>query len=142
MNLIIASDPIAVRNALKAALASPALHGFDDCARGTAQIVLAEVLNNIVEHAYAADGGEIHVSLQPTPAGVFVAVRDQGRALPNQELPQGNPPVGDPADGLPEGGFGWFLIRNLVQDLTYQRTGATNHLTFTLPGKGVSDNVH
>lgn len=142
MHLTLASDPVAVRNALETLLASNAMLGLDDCARGTAEIVLAEVLNNIVEHAYAATTGEIVISLSPQPDGVFVAVRDQGRAFPHEELPQGILPAIDSAADLPEGGFGWFLIRTLVQSLEYQRTGSTNHLSFTLLAHAKPDSVY
>lgn len=142
MHLVIASDLLAVRTALENVLASPPMRDMNDDARGTAEIVLAEVLNNIVEHAYADAKGEIQVSLHPKPDGVFVAVSDQGRALPNEALPQGNPPQSDSDLGLPEGGFGWFLIRSLVQSLSYQRKGANNHLTFLLPVEAEPDKVH
>ncbi len=29
---------------------------------------------------------------------------------------------------LPEGGFGWFLIKDLAKDLKYRRIGQENHL--------------
>ncbi|WP_197082870.1 ATP-binding protein [Pseudorhodobacter ferrugineus] len=142
MHLTIASDPVAVRSALDTVLASTAMLGLGDCARGTAEIVLAEVLNNIVEHAYARTTGEIQLRLVPKSDGVFVAVCDQGRAFPHEQLPQGILPVIDVDAGLPEGGFGWFLIRTLVQDLRYQRTDTTNHLSFTLLTDAEPDSVH
>jgi serine/threonine-protein kinase RsbW len=37
------------------------------------------------------------------------------------------------ADDLPEGGFGWYLIRTLARDVRYDRNGVTNCLTFWLP---------
>ena len=48
--------------------------------------------------------------------------------------PGGEPPAGqapDP-DDLPEGGFGWHLIRSLSKDLEYHREGDRNFLTFRL----------
>ncbi|WP_280514091.1 hypothetical protein [Allosediminivita pacifica] len=38
----------------------------------------------------------------------------------------------DPA-GLPEGGFGWFLIHELARELAYRHDGGMNRLTFRLP---------
>jgi len=37
----------------------------------------------------------------------------------------------DPND-LQEGGYGWFLIRSLMTDVTYERRHKTNHLSLTL----------
>jgi serine/threonine-protein kinase RsbW len=110
------------------------MRDLDECARGTAEIVLAEVLNNIVEHAYSEQKGSISIALCDLGAGVEVVVTDQGRAFPQEQLPQGKlPPIDTTAD-LPEGGFGWYLIRTLVKDLTYRRLQSTNHLSFVLPG--------
>ena len=38
----------------------------------------------------------------------------------------------DPA-GLPEGGFGWFLIQDLTQALCYYRRESRNYLAFNIP---------
>ena len=135
MQLRMESDPIAVRKGLVTLLACPMMRGQDNGARGRAEIVLAEVLNNIVEHAYADLAGEICVSLQPQSGGVFVEICDQGRAFPHEQLPHGTLPQFDSHNGLPEGGFGWFLIRKLVQGLTYNRKEACNHLSFLLPAE-------
>ena len=59
-----------MRGALASMLASPTLCGLNNAARGTAEIVLAEVLNNIVEHTYA-DVGDIHVTLRNQSGGVL-----------------------------------------------------------------------
>lgn len=138
----IESTPVAVRLGLGTLLACPAMQHMDDCARGTAEIVLAEVLNNIVEHAYAERTGNISVSLANLDSGVEVVVTDQGLAFPQKELPQGKfPPIND-MQNLAEGGFGWYLIRSLVRDLTYHRRRSTNHLSFVLPIEAIATSPH
>jgi serine/threonine-protein kinase RsbW len=134
MYFTIESSPIEVRHGLACLLACSAMRSLDECARGTAEIVLAEVLNNIVEHAYSEQTGSISIALCDLGAGVEVVVTDQGRAFPQEQLPQGKLPPIDATADLPEGGFGWYLIRTLVKDLTYQRLHSTNHLSFVLPG--------
>lgn len=142
MTVKIGCDPTAVREGLAILLACPVMRDLDVSARGTAEIVLAEVLNNIVEHAYTEKTGEICISLNPQPRGIHVRVCDKGLPFPHDELPLGGPPrLGSVVD-LPEGGFGWFLIRNLVQDLTYRREAACNHLSFLLPAKTAPDIAH
>lgn len=102
---------------------------------GTAEIVLAEALNNIAEHAYKLCGdGDITVTLQVGSDGTVVDIVDRGRALPGSILPDGRLPSLDrPMDRLPEGGFGWFLIRSQTKALRYHRSDGCNHLHMHLP---------
>ncbi len=100
---------------------------------GSISIVLAEALNNVVEHAFA-DGqeGEITLVIRARNKSLMFEVRDGGRPMPQGRAPSGT----NPADGhdqlatMPEGGFGWFLIRELVQDLIYDRKDGENLLLF------------
>jgi serine/threonine-protein kinase RsbW len=133
MQLTLQSNPVAVRNSLATLLAHPILGSMDEAGRCTAEIVLAEVLNNIVEHAYGCSSGEICISLRRQTGGIYIIVCDQGLPFPRDELPQGRLPEIETAQELPEGGFGWFLIRNLVQKLTYTRQNRRNQLSFLLP---------
>ncbi|MBM2575913.1 ATP-binding protein [Jannaschia sp. Os4] len=98
-------------------------------------MVLAEVMNNIVLHAYAgAEGGWIEIDVHRTRDGLTVETRDAGRPLPPALLEGGEaPPLGETMDDLPEGGFGWFIIHNLAQDMMYAREAGENRLTFSLP---------
>ncbi|WP_420328037.1 ATP-binding protein [Mameliella sp.] len=99
------------------------------------ELVVAEVLNNIVEHAYEdRAGGDILLRLVFTPDRLSVESTDFG--LP---MPSGTPPSGAPADldvpveDLPEGGFGWFLIRSLSENLDYRHDGDSNRLRLSIP---------
>ena len=104
--------------------------GGDAGFRDRLEIVLAEVLNNIVEHAYQAAPGNILLHLRAGPDGMECRVTDLGLAM-QAPLASGGP-VPCPAH-LPEGGFGWFLIRDLAEDLGYSRDNARNLLAFRLP---------
>lgn len=101
---------------------------------GTVELVLAEALNNIVEHAYAQTGrGPVQMSVRRHKAHLAFDVLDQGLPLPGLVLPVPNLPGTDgPVCTLPEGGFGWFLIHRLTYDLTYQRDTGRNHLCFNI----------
>ncbi|AHM03243.1 anti-sigma B factor, putative [Roseibacterium elongatum DSM 19469] len=58
-----------------------------------AQIVLGEVLNNIVEHAYDGAAGEaILIDLWLTHAEIRCRIRDHGRPMPYGRLPSPTPP--------------------------------------------------
>ncbi|MDH2326634.1 ATP-binding protein [Cereibacter sp. SYSU M97828] len=127
--LTIPGNPHAVHEALRG-LAEGALSGLAEAERNTAQIVLAEVLNNIVEHAYAEQGGGIDLLLWVEAGGLRCVVTDRGAPMPSGRLPKGRSP--HPGD-LPQGGFGWFLIRSLARDLRYRRAEGRNELSFCLP---------
>ena len=127
-----ASTPMAVRDALRDILGHPLMAQLPQDARGTVELVLAEALNNIVEHAYDRDDGPIGLRLQRQPNRLLCHVCDAGAPMPNRQLPQGSAqPIGANTV-LAEGGYGWFLIRALAENLVYRRIEARNHLSFQL----------
>lgn len=134
-HLIIPATTLSVRQTLSQI--------FDDQAKGTlqgalsdtAQIVLSEALNNIVEHAYAETEGEIDLTLDICKAGLACTILDYGLPLPNHSLPAGIHPMEDEPQDLPEGGFGWFMIRTLAKDLGYLRQNNCNRLSFWIPAE-------
>jgi len=123
----------AVRDGLAQVLSSPGLAELAEEDRGTAELLLAEALNNVVEHAYARWPGDIRLTLARQGTGLAVCICDQGLPMPGATPPKGElPSIGALAD-LPEGGFGWFLIRSLAQELTYHRHADRNELRFYIP---------
>ncbi len=132
--LVFPGDPMAVRGALKKAMNF--LRGLDfsqeEC--GPVELVLAEALNNVIEHAYEGQvHGVIELSIEQQGEVLEFVILDDG--LP---MPGGNTPKGREHDltcdviDLPEGGFGWFLIHELTRDLVYIRTGNRNRLMFSI----------
>lgn len=127
--IVLASDPMAVREALGRLVQALRLQALPDEDCGTAEIVLAEALNNVVEHAYAASPGEIELTVTLSGGALTCTIRDQGRPMPGA-LPAGTLPALAPPDHIPEGGFGWHLIRALSRDLHYRRQDGHNLLSF------------
>jgi serine/threonine-protein kinase RsbW len=130
--LVIPSNPMAVRQALCDLFDSLMAGPMTEEARITAQIVLSEALNNIVEHAYAQTPGDIEVTVEICPGGLTCRIVDAGLPMPGGELPPGRLAAVSPDGDLPEGGFGWYLIRTLSQDLHYRREEGRNLLTFRI----------
>jgi serine/threonine-protein kinase RsbW len=128
------SSPLSVRQALDQLLTDAALASLTEEQRGTLWTVLAEVLNNIVEHAYARDTGSIRLNLWPRGPMLAVEVVDHGAPMPGLCLPEGHLAEIGAFDDLPEGGFGWFLIRSMTNNLKYDRVGCENRLRFCLTG--------
>jgi serine/threonine-protein kinase RsbW len=129
-HLTIDGNAEAVANGLQRLFSLPVLANLNDDSRGSVEIVLAEVLNNISEHAYSKHSGAINLWITPHDTFLFVRVVDTGLPMPGGEAPAGALSKVVEIQDLPEGGFGWFLIRSLTQELTYQRDGNHNTLSF------------
>lgn len=131
----IKSSEIAVREALAKLLDGLRPLSLDVEEAGTVELVMAEALNNIVEHAYPEGeaGGDINITCCHAADGLHVTVVDSGRAMPGGRTPLGAPVDTNVAfDDMPEGGFGWFLIKDLAKDVTYDRIASKNQLRLRL----------
>lgn len=128
-------NEIAVREALLRIREGLAPLKLDIEEVGTVELVLAEALNNIVEHAYAdGDGSKpIRIICHHRENGIHFRIEDKGVMMPDGRLPLGNAQeVTVNTMDLPEGGFGWFMIQDLAKDVTYQRVGKANRLDLRL----------
>ncbi len=134
-NVQVQSGPFAVRQLLEAVTDDLKPLGLDMEELGTIEIVLAEALNNVVEHAYPEGhaAGPIDIHMDAQPDGLHFRIEDIG-----QPMPDGHAPIGKQADlnvdlmDLPEGGFGWFMIRDLAKDVEYERKANRNVLTLRI----------
>ncbi len=137
LRMIFPSDLIAVRTALGSALSGLRYLELSEEEGGTVELVLAEAMNNVVEHAYRDGSGVIELRVANSADGLFCEVLDDGKGmsgLPAGTGPELEPPP--PTDDMPEGGFGWFLIRSLARDLHYAREDGRNRLTFRIELSG------
>lgn len=132
LRLHVEGDPLMVRDGLRRAFQQSSLSDLGAEDRDAAEIVLAEILNNIVEHAAPGGPALIELWLTRTGRGIFCRIEDDGKAMPDATLPPSAPPV--PA-ALAEGGYGWHLIRSLTENLRYQRLHGRNRLTFIFATK-------
>lgn len=130
LRLILSADPAEVRKTLEVIRgARTAVHqpqGRID----EVETVLAEVLNNIVEHACAGQhGAQISITAWIDRATAEFEIIDCGAPMPGLHLPEGRPPrrLGHLAE-TPEGGFGWFIVRSLASDARYSRVDGKNNL--------------
>ncbi|RBI86255.1 ATP-binding protein [Rhodosalinus halophilus] len=102
------------------------------------EIALAEVLNNIVEHAGPSGRRTaIRISVCGTNAGLAIRVSDDGRPMPGLLLPDGTgPDLAVPLADLPEGGFGWGIVHALTCALHYRRAHGRNELALCFACQG------
>lgn len=103
-------------------------HGLPSAGRGELRLLVEEVCTNVVLHAYPErEPGEMTLELRFEDGIASVLVEDDG-------VPFG--PADAPAAELSidwqerrEGGVGWHLIRNLSDELGYERVDDHNRLT-------------
>ena len=97
---------------------------------GTVEIATAEALNNVIEHAYAPTcEGPVALDASLNSERLVLTLWDNGMALSGGTLPGAAlPDASGPLETLPEGGFGWYLIRELTDALSYRREGPHNRL--------------
>jgi len=128
------SDLLAVRNVVLQILEDLADAAVQPRNMATFELVLAEVLNNVVEHAYGVGTcGDIRVLVADRGSVADVKVIDKGRPMPNLAVPEGNSPdIAVRTGDLPEGGFGWFIFQSCTAGVRYERANETNHLYFTV----------
>ena len=126
------SNDLATRAALAEVTGHLAAHGLSEDDLGNVELALAEALNNVTEHAYGPEGGLIELAVEVAPERVCCKLRDHGQPLPSGPTLRGEPPVIAPPDNLPEGGFGWHIIRCLVSEIGYRRDANGNSLSFAL----------
>lgn len=110
-----------------------AAEGFPEAVCENVMIVLGEVCNNIVEHATERQDRDIGLRITEVRGRLHIETRDRGHALPTRLLGMPDlPEIGESTDDLPEGGFGWFIIHSLVDDMTYERDKGMNCLSFSV----------
>lgn len=93
------------------------------------QTCVVEAVNNVIIHAYKGGSEKpVEVKLGLLSDRLVIEVCDYGKGM--DKLPEGNLAF-DPEDleSLPEGGMGIFLIRNIMDAVSYKRMGGINVLT-------------
>ncbi|MEM1384449.1 MAG: ATP-binding protein [Pseudomonadota bacterium] len=125
--------------------------GSEQAAVDDLRIALTEGITNVIEHAYASERGHpVSVALWFDGGAATVCILDEGGPLPQSIIevlretvvdlqePGDDPVSGDGVllgpdlavaiDELPEGGWGWMLIRQSVDRIHYRRADNRNHL--------------
>lgn len=131
IQITVPSGRFAAREALKRLMADLGPLDLDIEEAGTVELVMAEAINNVVEHGYPdpEKGGPIRISCSHKADGLSIQMIDYGLRMPNGETPLGLSVQTD-VDfmDMPEGGFGWFIIKDLAKDVVYRRVGDMNQL--------------
>ncbi len=93
------------------------------------ELVLEEVLTNVIHYAYPEEPGEMEVTCTIEDNQDFCfRVTDWG--IPFNPLERPDPELSQDVSERQVGGLGIYLVRHLVDELSYQREGNRNTLTF------------
>ncbi len=128
------ANDLAVRDALAQATAFLRDCGLQAGFCGSVELVLAEAMNNIIEHAYAGrQDGQVALHIVLEDGALAISLEDSGEPMPGGQAPRGQAhDLACDLEDLPEGGFGWFLIRQLTEDLVFSRVDGRNRLSFRM----------
>jgi serine/threonine-protein kinase RsbW len=94
------------------------------------ELALEEVFMNVVMHgATPSSVPWVEVSLDVADGGLTMTVEDDGRPFDPLSLPP--PDVAASLSERPVGGLGVYLVRQMMDAVTYSRVGTRNRLTMT-----------
>jgi anti-sigma regulatory factor (Ser/Thr protein kinase) len=107
--------------------------GLDEDRLTDLAVALAEALSNAAVHGHGLDAKRrVAIALAVSPGCVVVEVSDSGRGF--DALGVHDPTV--PERQLAPGGRGIFLMRRLVDEVSYNAAGNTVRLTVRQPPNG------
>jgi serine/threonine-protein kinase RsbW len=104
-------------------------HVVPAAVRRSLSVALDELLTNTVWHGLPDVGSEVTVEVELHPDRLTITVSDNGRPFDpfGRPAPDTTLPVGE----RPIGGLGIHLVRQLVEDVTYQRRADRNVVIMT-----------
>ena len=121
MELKISSDPRWLRMVRAMIQEVSRQAGFNETERSEITLAVDEALSNVMKHSYKGNpDGQVWLSCAADNGCLEVVLRDQGEAVDPAHL---EPP---PPDEIRIGGRGVFLIRSIMDEVTFEREGETN----------------
>jgi anti-sigma regulatory factor (Ser/Thr protein kinase) len=115
-----------IRHVSDAVAVASAEAGFDDKTSYACQLAVSEACENIVIHGYGQSQGEsFDVEIISDPGSLTVELIDSAPAFDPTQV-EVSPP--QPPDDPPVGGLGLYIIHQVMDELTYQRSAGRNHL--------------
>ena len=105
--------------------------GFDEIGASEVELAVVEAVNNAIEHAYQEKPGfTVDVELSVSKDRLVIAVCDTGRTLVKMPEPMKDPNTLS-LNELPESGMGVFIIRSIMDDLSYETINGRNRFIMT-----------
>jgi len=89
-------------------------------------IVIDELVTNVSKYAYGEETGMITVQIEMAENNICMAFIDSG--IPYNPLERAEPDVTLSVDDRPIGGLGIYLVKKLMDDITYEYADGKNIL--------------
>lgn len=93
------------------------------------KLALDEAVTNVIQYAYPGTSGDIHIDVACENKQLKITITDKGIAF--NPLENKEPDVTLPLEERPIGGLGIFLVKQLMTDVSYQRSDGYNILKMT-----------
>lgn len=96
--------------------------GMDEPLVCAVEMAMDEACSNIIEHAYEGMGtGDIECTCEMDDGTLSIILRDHGCSFDVTAVPE--PDISAALDDRPIGGLGVFLMRQLMDEIRYERMG-------------------
>ena len=91
-------------------------------------LALEEILVNICKYAYSGNKGVINITFEinKDPKQLYVVIKDQGKDF--NPLEKEDPDLNASLKDRKIGGLGIYIVKNMVDDMKYQRVNNENVL--------------
>ncbi len=94
-------------------------------------LVLEELEVNALTHGRANGLEEYEITIDPQPEAVVIELSDNGPPFnPLTDAP--SPDLDSPLESRPIGGLGIYLIKTMVDEISYRREADRNYLTMKI----------
>lgn len=101
--------------------------GFSDKEIYSIQLAADEASTNIIEHAYAGvDDGQIEIDCSIFDGGIKIVIHDRGKPFNPSTVPEPN--VNAELSERKIGGLGMYLMRQLMDKVTYKSSAKTGNI--------------
>jgi len=133
--LVLASKPEAIEEIEKLAAEAATVAGFSQEEQDSLAIAVTELANNAVIHGNKRDPAKkVFVNIDVVDAEVRMTIRDQGKGFNPDTL--SNPL--DPENLLRESGRGVFIVRALMDEVSYDFSHGGSQVTIVKKRKQVA----
>lgn len=102
--------------------------GIADSMKFELQLVLEELLVNVCMHGQPSDGSEAHVEVRIDLESDLLSLSFSDNGLPFNPLTQATPDTDKSLEDMQIGGLGIVLLRQLMDDISYNHRDGYNHL--------------
>lgn len=94
------------------------------------EICAEEIFVNIASYAFEEGGGKAYITVQTEPHAVSLCFRDKG--VPYDPLEAKEPDTSLSAEERPIGGLGIFMVKTMMDCVSYEYKDGFNCLTMTM----------